>query len=433
MSSVEDSSSLVDKTSNKSSEPEDTKNKSNTEEKSEKEISKIKDSSESPKLEKSSSETKFTLRKLKDFFIQKNFEIQKLYTEGGFYRFIQLLSTQTGEVILIYILSKYPIKEDPNISNEFTTLEIEPFEENLSYHPSSPGDITHYNEIQDKTLNSTVKNEISLSSSPKNSDEVNNPTEELKTLEDKLTQQYDTIDIEKENFKEVSNTLTVFVQQLERLQLCTANIKYKLAIISPGTLAYISRQNEVCSYRIKNGKISDSLTSYLSLVMIDIESFYEKIEQITEEIATFYYNFYKILNTAHLKQMDLIVQKIKAYQDLSSKLNKYYDQHLAIVKDISSISSTLKGINQEEKKVVDKYNSIFSDRTGPTINTSRSFRLGEAEKELLSIQKLKSEALELYSTTKNRYMNGLLDYDRALFDNLLLFKRISNNFSLLKI
>ncbi len=351
----------------------------------------------------------FSLEKFLTIVNQKDFSILGLYSEDGKYRFVELLSNESGEKFLVYILSKYPIPVNPN----YPSIEVV------------------YYELDDATE--------SGDGLPVDYDEI-----ELKgatppgTTEAAGEARYKPIDIEKESTGRLNKSIQLHRSILDRVKSCTSKVKYKLAVITGSFVCFINRHNEVECFTIKGTGLRSDPLKQETLIMIDIESFYEKINALSEDVHSFYKKLYLILNKAHLQQIGTLREKTNEFGKVADKAIVLYDAIQSHVKTMNKLSSHLKVINTKYSEMSRQRDDVQkgytpSSRGHSSLGERKVFRLSEIEGKLGKLRGLRSEVIGLYQDVKNKYNRSLLDYDNLLFMNSVLLDSISKNCERLKV
>jgi hypothetical protein len=352
---------------------------------------------------------KYTIEKLIEFISKDNKPIQ-LYSEDGLYKFIEIMSEDIGEKILIYIPSKYPILN----SVKYPSLQLTSISEEETFkHPSSK-QLREYSEI--KLDNETIEEQLL------DKDEA-----------DRLVG-YQDIDIDDK--EKIKMFIQISHSQLERFSLCTKRIKYKFGIVSKQVLSIINRHNDINHFLItdelkfKSENVSKMNENDRELcVIVDLESYYNKISSFSSDIRKIYVNLYTILNKVHSKELSELNNKLSLFNPLVSEaINKYkkHQDYLAILNKttnkISLINKKIKEVDENIPKV--KYNDTSNE-------ASKSFQLEKLTKEGENLRVIRSKSIKLYTDIKNTYNNGMLNFDSALMNSLLSLDDLINNFTFL--
>lgn len=356
---------------------------------------------------------KYTIERLIEFISKDNKPIN-LYSEDGLYKFIEVLSEDLGEKILIYIPSKYPIFNSP----KYPSLQLSVVsEEQYEYHPSS-NQLREYTEI--KLGDETIEEQLL------DKDEA-----------DRLVD-YRDIDLDNEHKKYIKNLIRQSHSQLERLSLCTQKIKYKLGILSEDVLSVINRHNDInhfmisdeLKFRVKNGggdNISGIRGKELCIV-VDLESYYNKLTTFNNDIRKIYVHLFTILNRVHTKELNELNTKLNLFIPIVENARNKYKKHQEYL-DI--LNQTTNKINIANKKILELEELIPKIKYSNDNEVSKSFKTEKTSKELETIKIIRDKSIKLYIDIKNTYNIGLLNYDSALMNSLLSLDNLINNFSFL--
>ena len=255
-------------------------------------------------------EVEYKLSAFKEYLSAKKYFIMRQFVYESSVSFVKVYCESIGEPMLIYFPSKYTIK--PEVGN-IPITEIDDFELNES-------DLLSFYQQEENAENESY-NELEIDS--------------LRDLDSFAENQYKIIDIEGKRDHNVRSKIIKYSQQLNKFKNCTTKVKYKFAILNDDTLCVINRHNEVNCYRIKNGKgivpnIIDEKTESIYridqdfYILMDISSFYDKIDQLPKDLLKLYKNFYTIINKAHTKQTALLEHRLKNYNQVSLKMINFY-------------------------------------------------------------------------------------------------------------
>jgi hypothetical protein len=364
----------------------------------------------------------YTLRNLKEFLASKKYYIKSQFIIDDVIIFIKIHAELIGEDIFVYFPSKYNIPVDRDI----IYYEIVPYE------------------LTDKDL-------LSINNIDKNDEIKENYSEvqidDIKDLDSFTDKNYKAIDIDSNYENIIRKKMVKYTNQLNKFKNCTAKIKYKFVILTDDTLSIINRYNETENYLIKNGKgivknIIDSKTDTICninhelYILIDLISFYEKINQIPEDIIKLYRNFYSILSKGHLKQTALAENRFKNYQYMISKMVNLYNQKSKYLELISSLAFSLEKSIHSENQLIQKLGiSENKDTTtsSMTADAKRSFKLSKNEQELQKTREVKTKTSNLLREVKVIYHSFILTFDSSITEITSNLKNIEIDIKVLGI
>lgn len=371
---------------------------------------------ESDKDEKRSEELrKYTIEKLIQFISKDNKPLQ-LYSEDGVYKFIEVLTQEVGEKILIYIPSKYPIA----CSIQYPSLELKVISQEKENERPSSADLRGYAEIRlgDESIEEQLLDK----------DEA-----------DRLID-YRDIDLDQDSKKNIKTHIHKTHAQLERLSLCTNKIKYKFGVITKRVLSVINRHNDInhfiivdnLSYRLNNEKekkdekegkgkaINDDLC-----IVVDLESYYNKLTSFNEDIRKTYVNLFSIFNKVHAKEITELSTKLSVLSSVIPKLTNSYKEHQQFLEMLNNATNKIISFNKQIKALEEESMKIqYSNDT----DASKAFKKEQLNKDIEKLQNHKERSIKLYIEIKNKYSVGMLNYDHVLINDLLLIKQLTDSF-----
>lgn len=349
----------------------------------------------------SNSTTNYSLNSLREFMSKKRLFTKTQFIIDDNVAFIKVYLESIGESILVYFPSAFEI---PREEGTIPIVEIVPYE--LSE--------------EDKALiASTDSNEDKESYSELNIDD-------LKDKDSFSSESYKPIAIDNNKEQQIRRQISDYQNQLDKFRRATTNIKYKFAIMTNNTLSVISRRNEVESYILRSGGLmikpivdtkNDTVIQipHELLIVIDLPSFFEKIEQVTMDVLTVYKNFYSMLNRAHTKQTALAEHRFKNYNILIGRLMSDYAKNAKYLDMIASLTSSLEKTVEQEESLLQKIKIVNdSQGTGMGADTTKSFKLNKGEQDLAHIRTLKSKTTNLLQDIKTRYNSFIISFDHTI-------------------
>src|SRR3989344_5662771 len=155
---------------------------------------------------------------------------------------------------------------------------------------------------------------------------------------DRLTN-YDSIDLDKEHTNNLNKNLERINSILERIKLCTEKIKYKLGILSNNILSVINRHNDVNHFLIKKPLIDVNKQEFI--IVIDLENYYKKIDNINSDIRKIYVNLFQILNKVHNKEISNLYNILLNTGNQVKTLPQEYIKQQELLKLLNTTSSKI--------------------------------------------------------------------------------------------
>jgi hypothetical protein len=352
--------------------------------------------------DKSSSETtNYSLNSLREFMSRKRLFTKTQFIIDDTVAFIKVHIESIGESILVYFPSAFVV---PREEGSVPIVEIVPYE--LSE--------------EDKALIASADD----SEDKESYSELN--IDDLKDKDSFSSESYKPIAIDNNKEQQVRKQIAGYQNQLDKFRRATAHIKYKFAIMTNNVLSVISRRNEVESYILRSGgpmikPIVDNKNDTVIqiphelLIVIDLPSFFEKIEQVTTDVLTVYKNFYSMLNRAHTKQTALAEHRFKNYNVLIGRLMSDYAKNAKYLDMIASLTSSLEKTVEQEQSLIQKIKIVNdSQGVGMSADTTKSFKLNKGEQDLARIRDLKSKTTNLLQDIKTRYNSFIISFDHTI-------------------
>lgn len=334
--------------------------------------------------------------KLKELVSSHGFEIKNYFTENKCCFYLDVIHSQTYDNFLIYIPCKYNIQLD---GYELNYIHVEDF-----------NNITNEFTGKDKQNLEKVYGDMKI--------ELLNTNDDIqKQLEDRYKHEIAFPEIPKDDNLE----LKAIYRQINRLKYSVENLQYKIGILYKNYLCSIRRNGMIDFFKIL--KYPSNPKKQL-LVIIDLETFFDKHDTILKEIKIIRTNLYNILGKTQTSNIKIIQSMIesKELQSLASFFSKktnVYDQMLLELEEIlNSIS-----IIQERK-----FNDI--KKIGDTVHNdvSRINAQTQLQKEIQTLEISKQDARKNIDIIRRKKENSMLDIDKIIFDNTVMYDCIVKNF-----
>lgn len=350
---------------------------------------------------RSEPDKQYSLQPLRDLLAKKGIFVKTQFvTSDGTVAFVKVLIESIGESILVYFPSKYLI----------------PKEDSLPVVDIVPYDLTE----DDKAL-------LNLGEEQETRDAYNELIiDDLKDRDSLTSESYVPLSLNNNKEHQIRKALFTYHNQLENFKRSTAHIKYKFAILTNNVLSIISRHNETESYIVKGqtslvSSIVDSKNETLVsiphefYILIDLPSFFEKLDQVSTEVISVYRNWYFLLNRAHTKQLALAEHRFKNYQTLVQRLLTEYNKNAKLLDLIGTLTGQMEKSVEQENKLVQK-SEIVSHGAADTLSNdqSKSFKLNKVEQDLVKIREVKRKTGTLLREIKVKYNAFLLTFDSTM-------------------
>jgi hypothetical protein len=235
------------------------------------------------------------------------------------------------------------------------------------------------------------------------------------------------------NLSEIdSQTVKDIHKHLNRLKYSTKHIKYSIGIEYKNYIASI-RHEEINVYIIKKYQGDDLKRLF---IVADLELFYEKIETINNDINVVKKGIYSILNrnqSSHTTRLKKMIDEKNNFIDLADNI---YKRKTECEFNINRFEILLTNINKSEKNAIKKIykfqEQIKEQKTHGIHSDMEKIHIkNNLEQELKKITNIKQDIMKNLNILKGELENIFLSTDKILFDNIIMFDLIINNFKTL--
>jgi hypothetical protein len=350
-----------------------------------------------------------SINKLEEFITEKGFVINKFFTMDGSCFYIEVICVKTADIFLLYIPSKYEISPSSNANvYKIKTIDMTNAENFVDEYTGQQGEFDIENRYGNMQINLNSKNRMD--------ENLENNYKHAITLED----------ISKEDLIVIKS----IYRQLKRLKYCVQNIKYKIAIIYKNYICAIRRDDSIDCFSVKDYPY----THYKGLmIIVDLETFYDKHEQLSEDINVVYNSIFHVLERNQHTHVNMVEKIIETKKDivsipfLAEQKKIKYDQMLSQLYDM------LKKIIEVENKFIEKLSNIENgnfDNLQKDID--KIYEKTNVLKELDKINTIKVGLSKTIFILKEKRENMILSIDKIMFDNTVMYDCMVKNFSKLK-
>ena len=352
-----------------------------------------------------------SLSKLENLLTLKGFVPIKFFELDGSCFYIEVFSISTADVFLLYIPSKYTIecKEEPNVY-KIKYLEMDSNDNVADEYAVKQDDF----DIENIYGNTNI--------------ELGNDKGDM---EEHLENNYK----KSITLKDISNSDTVVIKaiyrQIRRFKYCVQNLKYKLAIIYKNYICAIRRDDSIDCFSIKNYPREDGKRL---MVIVDLETFYEKNDKLLEDIQIVRESIYTLLEKnqgTHSRIITKILENKKDIIIIPQELEKKKILYNKMTADLFNLLTTM---NEAESKITQELEGLNEIVHGNDIQNdiNKSHQKVRLEKEIDKINRIKSEIGKNIVLIRDKRENKLLGVDKISFDNAVMLDVILKNFSKLK-
>lgn len=351
-----------------------------------------------------------SINKLEEFLFSKGFEPVKYFLLDGLCFYIEVVS-KNADVFLIYIPSKYEIEVNPKDVKgrvyKVRYVNLDTHENITDEYAGQPNDL----DVED-----AYGEAIELS-----------PDKEK--ISDHLENNYKhPISIQKISREEATN-LQALYRQMKRLTYCVQNLKYKLAVFYKNYICAIRRDDSISCLDIKNYSNTDCKKL---VIVVDLETFYDKADKLSTDIQTVRDSIYKVLERnqgMHGRVLTKIIDNKKDIAVIPSQVELRrvkYDQMLVQLEEMLSV------LNDTETKLLTDLNNLDQSQGDLQSDISRVHQKTKIERELEKVRGLQKEVCKNMVDVRNKRENAILSVDKIMFDNTVMFDTIVKNFGKLK-
>lgn len=336
------------------------------------------------------------LEKLTRLLMESNMVITKLFCQSNRCVYLEMLSVATAENFLIYIPSKYDIEPNDKIA-KFKIKEMDI--ESAKYDDQQGED----NEL----INLKVDDDV----------------------EEQLENNYKHSTNLKQIIKTDIDTLRGVYKQIKRIGFSVKNIPYKLAIIFNNYICVIRRDDSISIFFIKNYNSDKEKQLY---VVVDLETFYAKSFRLLDDLQTVKSSVYKVLEknqNIHVEVFNGMMNNKKIIESLPiivQQKNREYDTM------ITELQTLLAEIARREKQLNIQLHAIKNKQGNLNIDVSRVHQMSTLERELDQLLDTKGKATANILALKIKKENCILNVDKLLFENSVMWDNMMKNFKTLK-
>ena len=345
-----------------------------------------------------------------DLMLQsRDLYIQNIYSMNGYCVFIEVFSTTTSDVFLIYIPSQFNIPVEKYTSYELKYIDVDTSQDIVGNYAQEPS----VNELKSDYFG------IELDTVEVGDDIESN-------LVDNYGREIKLKDINQDD----KMTIKDILRQLKRFKLCTQNICYKMSILFKNYLCSIKRDDTIeCCYILK----FPPKTERNLMITVDLKSLYKKTDTLCEDMCMVRESLYTILNQNQDKHTRLI-EKILSHQEMIRTYTEIvYTRKQELSNYISKLQGMIEKLDNEEIALVDQLDQIKkrerSDVKNIHVDMDNTRAVHAVNVKLDKLLGLKKEVIEDICKSKVERDNLYICIDKNLFDNSIMLNEINKNFN----
>jgi hypothetical protein len=351
-----------------------------------------------------------SIHKLEKLLIKNNIIIKSFFVNNNTCVFLDVINIVNADNFLLYIPEKYKIKID-NYKNSYKIKYIE-INSNGEIPLDYAGEPDNFN-FQENYDQIKIKN--------------NDRTNMEKFLEDDYNHLISLKNLKKSDIKNLREIL----RQLRRLRFCIKNTNYKLSIMFKNYLCYITRNDKFDCILIGKEYTDKNLKLFIYL---DLESFYEKINSIKQDITVIKEGIYKILDKNQLKNTKYLENLLRDPETYSLYSENIMVKKLEYSKFLENLYQLLIKINKAHEnntRSMIETNQKYNNNKSLYKDIQKSHELSKYKTELLNIKQVKNDIIENILLINEKRTNLALKVDKIYFDNIIMLDAINNNFNIL--
>ena len=168
-------------------------------------------------------------------------------------------------------------------------------------------------------------------------------------------------------------------------------------------------------------------------VIVDLETFYEKEDKLLEDVFVIRETIYNVLKRnqgMHSRVINKMLQNKKDIALIPKQAEQKMFEYDSISKDYEKMLTTML---TSEKKLLNDIKIVDShDNTGLQSDIERAHTKSRLEKELDNVNSVKGEIMTNILSIREKQENCLLNIDKIMFDNTVMWDAMLNNFAKLK-
>lgn len=356
-----------------------------------------------------------SFNKLQTILSDNGIVVKKIFCIKDECIFLELLCITNANCFIMYIPSKYSISPPGEFDNvyELSFLDLDKNQNIALEYGINPDHIDLEKQYNDIDLENKDINENKLN------DNYDHPLS--------LT------DVKSKELKQIKEV----IRQLERLKLCTKNIKYNLSIIYSNYICYNTKNDISECYKIEGYSKNNNKKL---LVTIDLTNFFKKLDSFLYDIITIRDGIYKILDKNQDKNVKNLQKLLNDKKDFISHSEIISENKKKYLKYLNKLESMLEKLNYKEKNILSKIyeireindNNNNSGVKGIHDDVEFSHKISKLENEIDNISLIKKDIITNILEVKDKLENITLNTDSLIFDVSIMTHTIFENYNSLK-
>jgi hypothetical protein len=334
------------------------------------------------------------LTKLERLIVKNNYVIVSIYMCEKYCRYIKIVSTKTGETIMLFVDPRFKFRIGPD-DDRIVVMSVVDFS-------TGETQIERYREYPDKkALEEKYRKQIVVSD------------DKEENFEEKLDEKYKykifLKDMEKPKILKIKNSF----RQLQRLSLLVQDLRYKMCILTDNHIFCTEDDDIINCYQVP------TTSNENIVVIIDLEYFYKKILTVTEDVITIKKTIYDLINKHHLECFTDIKSLIVSLQTTFSSVESIALKQQKIDSNINKTKSLLETLQTQLDDFLKQYSKM--DETNEEIYVHEKKRL---ETKIQQSEEVKQKLLNYILTLIEEKDKLFLTIDHVEFDTSIFLDGI---------
>ena len=354
-----------------------------------------------------------TFQKLNKFLMKNNLTYLAIFHRGEMCTHVEVISSVTGEVFLLYIPSKYDIAIDKHMKDVYNVDYIDVSEEGVVAEDYAE----QMNPVEVHRAYEGVMEEAMRSG-----DDL------TATLEENYRHQAVLSDVVKNDMRALKNIF----RQLKRLRLSVQNVKYKISLIYKNYICSIRRDDSLEGFSISDYVHCDR---YRLLITIDLESLYDKLGTVNDDIKMVRESIYLVLSKNQMRHANNLDQLLLRQRHIKDSSNDIQDKKQYLEERLRELQEMLYTLSKTEKSKYAERNVIEGEyQTGSGVHQDmvKGKAISDIDKSLRKLDELRQEIIANIMECRLGLENLALRIDIVFFDNSIMLDEVSRNFTSLE-
>ncbi len=333
--------------------------------------------------------------------------VRIIYTISGQAAHIELYNTQNAQCFLMYIPSKYEVPIPPGTLNAYEIRYVE--EKEFLISDPETEDIQDYSKLESYLSGGIL---------PEN-------------IEKSLLTGYSADAVNTGMVHEESRDMRVLFGQMQRLRLCVKGLKYKAALQLRNSLCCVRRDDTLDYFYISGFKGENGKRLF---VLTDLEVFFADPNSVKRGASEVRTALYRVLQENQLRNARVVNALMNSRMDVQKASDDIYRAKSGYSRCSQRLEALLERLSFIEGKVLDRIADMRNQPRGTAhTEVTRGQEVYKLEKQLDQISSLKQDVVKELHVVRSKEESLSLEIDSVLYDNAVMFDKISKNFAKLAV